>query len=126
MSKQTIECVIVDDNDFEREVLESVLKSQNFSVRSFGKSKEALGFCNLTKPSLLMLDWFMPELNGLEFLKAYKQADSKNKSCIVMCSSNDRTQDQASAIESGAHVFLTKPVNLEDLFQVLRDKGFLE
>lgn len=65
--------------------------------------------------NVILLDWEMPGMNGLEFLAKVRSDPSKNELPIIMISSNDSPDKIAKALQTGADEYLVKPISREDL-----------
>ncbi len=102
-------CLVVDDSRVVRKVCSKILTELGFQISEAGDGKEALNFCNATKPDLILLDWNMPVMNGLEFLKAFRQLDGNKKTKVVLCTTENDAEKIQTAISSGADEYVMKP-----------------
>ena len=65
-------CLIVDDSKVIRKVARHILETMKFDVAEAADGKEALDHCNVSAPDVILLDWNMPVMSGMDFLRAYR------------------------------------------------------
>lgn len=106
--------VVVDDSDFARRTIVSILEAEGFQVVGQGKNaEEAIKLAITTACDLMVLDVVMPELSGIEVAKYLM--DKKIKTAILMMSSLTTDAIIMESIRNGAWDFLKKPFRKEDL-----------
>lgn len=98
--------LLVEDDANVREAYELLLKKQGFSVRSAGNGQEGLTMALAEEPDLILLDIFMPLMNGLEFLKEYKPKEKHPKVRVVMLTNVE--EPFYKAMELGASEYVVK------------------
>ncbi len=114
-SINTYEILIVDDTPEQIEMAMVVLKSHNYKVRVATKGLTALRALEKHKPDLILLDIFMPEINGFELCRIIKESDEyKNIPVIFLTSSGDEDSIK-NGFEAGAQDYVTKPFNPTEL-----------
>jgi two-component system chemotaxis response regulator CheY len=91
-------CLVVDDSKVIRKVARHILETLDFEVREAGDGREALDSCLQTPPDVILLDWNMPVMSGMDFLRALK--DSGLPSVRRWCSAPPRTAWPISAPRS--------------------------
>jgi len=102
--------LIVDDEAGSRETIEKLLDSEGLPHSSVSNGKEALDFLNSGRlPSAILLDWNMPVLDGIGFLKQVKITPSLRHIPIVMQTANSESEYLITAIQEGVFYFLVKP-----------------
>ncbi|MBM7659252.1 two-component system chemotaxis response regulator CheY [Bacillus mesophilus] len=100
--------LIVDDAKFMRLTLASIIHKGNHEVVGEAENgKQAIELYKELKPDLITMDITMPEMNGLDALKAIKESDPLVK--IIMCSAMGQQKMVVEAIEAGAKDFIVKP-----------------
>ena len=67
-------CLVVDDSKVIRKVARHILESMEFSVDEAADGQEALTFCRANRPDVILLDWNMPVMSGMEFLRALRES----------------------------------------------------
>ena len=108
--------MVVDDSRATRHFLRQHLVSQGHAVVEAGDGQEALNA--LRKDSdfdLVLLDWYMPELDGLSFLKLLRSDEELQWLKVMMVTSEGDPEILAQAKETGADAFLLKPFTVETL-----------
>lgn len=106
--------IVVDDSDFARRTMASILESEGFPVIGQAKgAEEAIKLAISSHCDLIILDVVMPELSGIEVAKYI--TDKKLKMAIMMVSSLTTDHIILESIRNGASDFLKKPFKKEDL-----------
>ncbi len=115
-----IKILIVDD---EPEICESIKKPftyLGFTVFTATTAKKALSVFEKNKPKIVFLDIIMPDIDGLELLKKFKELDPKV--IVIMVTAKGGEETRKKAIELGADDFMTKGFSFEDLRDISRKK----
>lgn len=99
----------------QRRILTSALKKFGLEVREAGSGVEALELCRDCAPDLVISDWMMPEMNGLEFCKEFRSLQKSDYGYFILVTSKSEKAEIALGLDAGADDFLTKPVNLAEL-----------
>ncbi len=107
--------LVVDDSRLQRRILSAMLKRWGFEVTEASTGAEALELCKKTRPEFIFSDWMMPELNGPNFCRAFRQLYPNEYSYFILLTSKSEKNDIANGLDSGADDFLTKPVNAPEL-----------
>ncbi len=96
-------CLIVDDSSVIRKVARRILEGLDFIVDEAEDGQEAFDKCAREMPDVIMLDWQMPIMNGLEFLKALRGYTGGDKPKIVYCMTERDIGHIAMARRAGAN-----------------------
>ncbi|OGU13729.1 MAG: diguanylate cyclase response regulator [Geobacteraceae bacterium GWC2_53_11] len=112
--------LIVDDNRLQRSVLEANLKSIGYDVVSAENGREALEIFRKGYYPIVMTDWVMPEMNGLELCRAIRADDSGRYTYIIILTSLDSKNDIIAGLEAGADEYLVKPPHQAELTSRLK------
>jgi two-component system chemotaxis response regulator CheY len=115
-------CLVIDDDSASRFYLSEVAKNCNFEVLEAHNGLYALEICKKSMPDVIIVDWMMPEKNGIDFMKDLKDIETEKHPKVVMCSARFSNQDISTGIEAGAEEYLRKPVRTRDLEGMF--KGF--
>jgi two-component system chemotaxis response regulator CheY len=108
-------CLIVDDSKVVRKFSRAIIESFQLSVEEACDGQEALEQCKKKLPDVIMLDWNMPVMDGMEFLKQFRANKAWADVIVIFCTSmNDMTSIQA-AMSSGANEYIMKPFDKEVL-----------
>jgi len=111
-------CLIVDDSATIRKFSARLLAAMNFVVGEAEHGLAAIKACRLIVPDLILLDWNMPEMDGLTCLKAVRAMDLQPRPMIVMCTTENVLPKITEALAAGADEYIMKPFDRD----VLRDK----
>jgi len=107
------EILVVDDDAMSRRVLAQLLSAAGYNCRVSNDGSEALEAIHVRPPSLLLLDFDMPGLNGAEVLKRLRSDEDATVAQIpaIMLTAHGSEQSEVSCLQAGADDFVTKPVN---------------
>ncbi|MDA0998488.1 MAG: response regulator, partial [Proteobacteria bacterium] len=102
-------CLIVDDSKVIRMVARKILQELDFETEEAADGKEALDACLKRMPEAILLDWNMPVMNGIEFLRALRAAPGGTAPVVVFCTTENDIKHIQEAIQSGANEYIMKP-----------------
>lgn len=107
---------IVDDQATSRLIMEKIAKSidDNIEVRSFDNAIDALREAETSTPDLILTDYKMPKMDGVEFIEAVRTRSSNQDVPMVIITSLDDKDALYKALEAGATDFLVKPVDVHE------------
>ena len=107
------EILVVDDDAMSRRVLAQLLSAAGYNCRVSNDGSEALETIHTRPPSLLLLDFDMPGLNGAEVLRCLRSDKNPTVAQIpaIMLTAHGSDQSEVSCLQAGADDFVTKPVN---------------
>jgi sigma-B regulation protein RsbU (phosphoserine phosphatase) len=107
------EILVVDDDAMSRRVLAQLLSAAGYNCRVSNDGSEALETIHMRPPSLLLLDFDMPGLNGAEVLRRLRSDEDPTVAQIpaIMLTAHGSEQSEVSCLQAGADDFVTKPVN---------------
>jgi two-component system chemotaxis response regulator CheY len=106
-------CLVVDDSRVVRMVARKILEGMSFEIREAEDGKAALDACMKAMPDAVLIDWKMPSMSGIEFLRAVRRLDGVRQPVIVMCSVYNDAVHIAEAIEAGADEYIMKPFDTD-------------
>jgi two-component system chemotaxis response regulator CheY len=118
-------CLVVDDSSVIRKVARRILEELHFSVEEAADGQIALDKCRVNLPDAILLDWNMPVLDGLEFLKALRQEPGGDKPSVVFCTTENDMDHILRALEAGANEYIMKPFDREILEAKFREVGLI-
>lgn len=118
-------CLVVDDSRVIRKVARRMLEEIGFSVEEAGDGQQALEQCAKGLPEFILLDWNMPVMNGLEFLKALRASPGGDAPVVVFCTTENDIDHIQAALEAGASEYIMKPFDREILEAKLSSVGVL-
>src|SRR5689334_10683517 len=106
---------VIDDDAHILKVISQTLESMGYLVETAGEGKEAVRLLSRMKPDLVVLDWNLPDINGLEICRFLRSRPETAKVPILMLTVFSETKQKVSAFDSGADDYLTKPFDVEEL-----------
>ena len=116
-------CLVVDDSKVIRKVARHILETLEFTVSEAGDGQEALDSCRQSAPDVVLLDWNMPVMSGMEFLRALGEAELSRRPKVVFCTTENGIGHIRAAIEAGADEYVMKPFDRETLYSKLQIVG---
>ena len=111
-------CLIVDDSKVIRKVARHILETLEFEVDEAGDGQEALTRCEEKMPDVVLLDWNMPVMTGIDFVKAVRADEAYDAMKVVMVTSETAFEHLEEALKQGANEYVMKPFTAE----ILADK----
>ncbi len=118
-------CLVVDDSRVVRKVARRILEGHGYQVEEAEDGSRALDSCRLQLPDCVLLDWNMPVMNGIEFLKALRSEFGPDNPSVVFCTTENDMNYIARAIEAGAQEYIMKPFDEEILVGKFEQAGLL-
>ena len=117
--------LVVDDSRAVRMILGRTLKELGFAVHEAGNGKEALALMKTEREgmSLVLADWNMPEMNGLELLRLLRADPTLASLVVVMVTTETEIGQMTTALEAGANEYVMKPFTREILVGKLQMAG---
>ena len=115
--------LIIDDEKDVRDLFRSFLEGEDFEIKEASDGQEAFNLAAQEKFDLYITDVFMPEMNGVEFMKVLKMLDPD--SVVIIITGYDNMEYTRQALDYGAFRFLTKPVKMAE-FRSVVELGLME
>ncbi|NRB04007.1 MAG: fused response regulator/phosphatase [Rhodobacteraceae bacterium] len=107
--------LVIDDSALQRRILCSAVKRWGFDVLEAASGEEAVQLCKQAKPDVVLCDWMMPGMTGLEFCTIFREMTADRYGYFILLTSKSEKEDVAQGLQSGADDFLSKPVNNHEL-----------
>jgi two-component system chemotaxis response regulator CheY len=101
--------LVVDDSRVIRKVARRILEGMGFEVAEASDGQEALNWCQSTMPDAILLDWNMPVLNGLDFVRQLRQQPGGQGPVVVFCTVENDKEHVVAALDAGANEYVMKP-----------------
>lgn len=117
----TYRILIADDEQNLRLLIQTTLEARDSEVLLAGNGRAALEMARHHLPHVILLDWMMPELNGLEVLQELRRDTRLRHIPVIMLTARGQEQDRKAALESGASAFLVKPFSPLELMQKVQE-----
>ncbi|HYG48675.1 MAG TPA: response regulator, partial [Allosphingosinicella sp.] len=99
-------CLVVDDSKVIRKVARHILETLDFSVEEAEDGREALDRCEARMPDVVLLDWNMPVMSGMEFLRHLRRTSFARQPKVVFCTTENDLAHIRAAIEAGADEYV--------------------
>lgn len=113
MTKNTI--LVVEDEEAIRQMLHFNLSRAGFEVLGAPTSTAALAHLAQTTPALILMDWMLPDISGLELTRSIKSNKEQSAIPIIMLTARSQEQDKISGLDGGADDYVTKPFSPREL-----------
>lgn len=120
MSRQAPCVLVVEDECAQREVLRYNLEAEGFEVVVADNGEDALLLVQEEQPDLLVLDWMLPEVSGIEVCRRVKADPATRGIPIIMLSARSEETDRVRGLETGADDYVVKPYSVAELMARLR------
>ena len=119
--------MVIDDSRAMRGILKRILLPLGFEVREATNGKDALDqiWDNDLQPGLALIDWNMPEMNGLEFVMAVRKQKHLRQMTLMMVTTESEHGQIVRALAAGAHEYVIKPFTNEAIVEKLKYLGVL-
>jgi len=118
-------CLVVDDSRVVRKVARRILEAHGYVVAEAGDGQQALDACRQQMPDCVLLDWNMPVMNGLDFLKTLRAEYGPDNPPVVFCTTETDMSSIEQAIMNGAQEYIMKPFDEEILLGKFAQVGLL-
>nr|WP_224824395.1 fused response regulator/phosphatase [Cognatishimia sp. MH4019] len=115
---QTI--LVVDDSAGQRKLLSKSLQRSGFDVIEAASGQAALDLCQSQSVDLVISDWMMPGMDGLEFCRAFRGIEREGYGYFILLTSKAEKADIAKGLDAGADDFLTKPFTPAEILARIR------
>lgn len=118
-------CLIVDDSKVIRMVARKILQELSFETKEAADGQQALDACLETMPDAVLLDWNMPVMDGITFLRELRKTPGGDAPIVVFCTTENDIKHIQNAIESGANEYIMKPFDSEIIQNKFQQVGLL-
>jgi two-component system phosphate regulon response regulator PhoB len=113
MNQRTV--LVVEDESAVRQLLKDFLGQQEYKLYEALDSSQAWQALQVYKIHLVLLDWMLPDISGVEFLKALRRDKNFEALPVIMLTARGEEQDRVRGLEAGADDYLVKPFSLREL-----------
>ncbi|WEK41076.1 MAG: response regulator [Candidatus Brevundimonas colombiensis] len=116
-------CLIVDDSRIIRKVARRVIEGLGYEVDEAADGAEALAYCIGAMPDVVLVDWNMPVMDGITFLRRLRATAGGDRPKVLFCTIETRPERIAEALAAGADDYVMKPFDGEILQSKLMEVG---
>ena len=116
-------CLVVDDSKVVRMVARKILEELEFNVSEAADGQQALEACRVTMPDVILLDWNMPVMDGMEFLRALRAGQGGDAPKVVFCTTENDLAHIQEALNAGADEYIMKPFDSDIIQSKLSQVG---
>jgi len=118
-------CLIVDDSRVIRKILRQIFESMTFVCDEAENGQMALDACKAKSPDLIILDWNMPVMNGLEFIRVLRQVQNNKPPIVIFCTIENDLAHITEALKAGANEYIMKPFDADIIRGKLEQLGLV-
>lgn len=118
-------CLIVDDSKIVRKVMRKIIEPLGFAILEAEDGQQALDAFEQHEIELVMLDWNMPVMNGMEFLLALRARTDLTQPMVVFCTTENEFTKIQEALMNGANEYVMKPFDEEIIRGKLEQLGLI-
>lgn len=108
-------CLVVDDSGVVRKAARRIIEDLGFACRECRDGWEAMDACRQDMPDCILLDWNMPVMDGMEFLRNLREMPGGGRPKVVFCTAQTDMDNIRQAVEAGANEYIMKPFDREIL-----------
>ena len=102
-------CLVVDDSRVIRKVSRRILEDLGFEVTEASDGVEALAWCCAMMPDAILLDWRMPQMDGMAFLHRLRAEPGGTTPKVIFCTVENEIERIREALDAGADEYIMKP-----------------
>jgi two-component system phosphate regulon response regulator PhoB len=117
---QDITILVVEDESAIRDMLAYTLERAGFQVVEAGDTREAADRLNEARPDLILLDWMLPGISGVEFAKRLRRDEPTRELPIIMLTARGEEESKLRGYEAGIDDYVTKPFSTQELVARIR------
>jgi two-component system chemotaxis response regulator CheY len=119
-----MKALVIDDSRSAREMLADILQEIGFEVLKAKDAREGMAIlAEIRSADVVLVDWLMPEMNGLELIRAVRANPAYDRVPLMMVTTETEMPQVALALEAGANEYVMKPVTREMIIDKLNLLG---
>lgn len=107
--------LIIDDDQVIQTILTRILKKEGYQVITAFYGEEGIEIAQKLRPALIICDWVLPVLNGLEVCRRIKADPNLSTTFFIMLTSLGSVKDRVKGLDAGADDFISKPIEQNEL-----------
>lgn len=118
-------CLVVDDSRVIRKVARRIIEDMGFEIAEAADGMEALAWCRAAMPDAILLDWNMPVMNGLDFLRQLRSEPDGKTPVVILCTVENDPVHILEALDAGADEYIMKPFDGEIIQSKFMQSGLV-
>jgi two-component system chemotaxis response regulator CheY len=119
-------CLVVDDSKVVRMVARKILVDLKFDIREATNGQDALDACTQKMPDAVLLDWNMPVMDGIDFLRELRRMPGGDAPIVVFCTTENDIAHIQTALEAGANEYIMKPFDSDIVATKFAQVGLID
>lgn len=119
-------CLVVDDSNVIREIAVRIIDDLGLEALQAENAAGAIELCKTRKPGAVLLDWDLPNMGALDFLRGAAELDADGKPEIILCATENDPQQFALAKAAGANHHILKPYDKSVVASKLSEIGLVD
>ena len=119
-------CLIVDDSKVVRKLARRIIEAIGLTADEAENGVEAVKYCEQRKPDVILLDWYMPEMDGITFLPILRAMEGGDTPIVIFCTTATDMGNIQQALMAGANEYVMKPFDESIIRGKLIQLGVLE
>jgi len=112
--------LIVEDEEDSRFIYERLLQKNGYTIKSVNNGEEALSVIDKFGPKVILADWTMPKLNGIELCNIIKSKEEYKLIYFILLTARTSLKDRVEGLDTGADDYLVKPIENQELVARIR------
>ena len=112
--------LVIEDNDQNMYLIEFILKKHGYGVLKAINGQEGIKMAKESDFDLIIMDWQLPDIDGLEVTKRIKKIERLKEIPVIFCTSNVMKGDRERAVDAGADDYIEKPIRPESFIEVVK------
>ncbi len=106
---------MIDDDPITRTILQRVLEQHSYPLTLAQHGEEGIALARQMRPALVICDWMMPEMDGIEVCRQIKAIPELSTTFFILLTARTEVEDRVQGLDAGADEFLSKPIDPEEL-----------
>ncbi len=119
-------CLIVEDSSVIREIAVRILRELKLDAKEAHNAHDGVQFCQEQKPDAVFLDWDLPSMGALDFLRGIGELDADKRPIIILCATENDPQQFTLAKAAGAAHHILKPFDRNSIEEKLAELGVID
>jgi len=121
-----MQCLVVDDSRVVRKVAKRIIEEMGFTCDEAEDGQQAFDICQRAMPDVILLDWNMPVMSGIEFLEKLRSAETIRRPKVILCTTENDLSHIQRALTAGADEYVMKPFDGQIIESKFAQIGLIE